>query len=130
MVPLYPGCIIRADMTDRNGYPKNRPAVILTPTAEIEKGSPIIIFAISSKIKHPLPSNQVPLPADPDGTVGTGLDKDSVAVCNWAETISRSDITRIVGRVPIIQLKIISHFYRNMSKILVVPNTSQSQSHI
>ena len=98
MLPLRPGCIIKAEIKDRNGYKKKRPAVIVSEIPENEDGL-IVVFAITGKIASPRPPNEIPLPADPDGKLGTYMKKDCVVACWWPDVIRRGDILKCYGEL-------------------------------
>jgi mRNA-degrading endonuclease toxin of MazEF toxin-antitoxin module len=111
---LEPGRIIKAWVKDHGGHEKKRPAVVMTPAADIASGRPVFAFAISTKFARPLPPSQVFLPADPSGAQGTFLEKDCVAVCDWHVVVDQGDILKVGGKVPANQLRIIAHFFRHL----------------
>lgn len=113
MLPLRPGRIIIANIEDKNGNLKRRPAVIASPVPDDEDG-PLVVFAITSKFENPTPPNEIPLSADPDGKQGTFLMKDSVVACHWPNRIKKSDIVRVGGELPVPELRIMAHFYRSL----------------
>ncbi len=99
MLPLRPGCIIKAEIEDPNGYKKKRPAVIASEVAEYEHVL-IVVFAITGKFSYPIPPKEILLPADPDGRLGTHVKKDCVVACWWPNVIRRSDIVQSYGKRP------------------------------
>ncbi len=113
MLPLRPGCIIKAEIEDRNGYKKKRPAVIASEVPEDEHGL-IVVFAITGKFSYPIPPKEILLPADPDGRVGTHVEKDCVVACWWPNVIRRSDIVQSYGELSVPQIKIMTHFFRHL----------------
>jgi hypothetical protein len=75
------GQIALAEFTDRNGFRKTRPGIILTPTAQILRGQPLVVMAITSTFREPPPLWHVELPWNPDPRkVRTGLVRRSAAV--------------------------------------------------
>ncbi len=113
MLPLRPGCIIEAEIKDLNGYKKKRPAVIVSEIPENEHGL-IVFLAITGKFTSPQPPNEILLPADPDGKLGTYMKKDCVVACWWADVIRRSDILKCYGELSVPQIRIMTHFFKNL----------------
>jgi mRNA-degrading endonuclease toxin of MazEF toxin-antitoxin module len=98
---LQQGRIIWATMRDPNGQnPKERPAVIVTATAEIQSGHPIVVVAITGTLPNPLPSEYVELPWHRNKHPKTGLKKRCAAQCTWLCTLYESDIKEYAGVVP------------------------------
>lgn len=82
MPTLCRGRIVRVEVLDPQGQnPKCRPAVILTPTAEIRPDGSVALVAITSSVNAAPAEVQVALPWHRQGRVGTKLNKPSVAVC-------------------------------------------------
>jgi mRNA-degrading endonuclease toxin of MazEF toxin-antitoxin module len=99
--PLQQGRIIWATICDPNGKnPKERPAVIVTATAELRADGPIVVVAITSRLKDPLSPDHVELPWQRGGHPRTGLKKRCAALCAWLIVIRPSDITEYAGVVP------------------------------
>ena len=97
---LQCGQIVWAELSDANGIPKSRPAVIITPDDQITPGGAFQVVAITSTLASPLPADHVLLPWHAQGHPRTGLNRKCAAVCSWLATISEKDIQSISGRVP------------------------------
>src|SRR5262249_47585948 len=84
-----------------NGFRKERPAIILTPTGQIAGDNPIVVMCITTRYPEPPPSNHVPLPwhADPR-RVATRLARRSAAVLDWLDTLYPDEVLAIKGEVP------------------------------
>jgi hypothetical protein len=95
------GSIVSVTMTDRNGHSKVRPAVVVTRNVDVAAGRPIIVVAISGTFSEPLPPEWVPAPWAAGGHPRTKLHRPSVAVCDWQEVGSRSDIVAVTGFMPL-----------------------------
>lgn len=95
------GRIIWATVLDQSGRnPKTRPALIVTPTDEIEAGKPFVAVAISTQ--SPSSSeNHVELPWHRDGHARTKLRQRCVAVSDWLIPLREDDIQSYGGVVPI-----------------------------
>lgn len=80
---------------DQYGKPKSRPTMVVTSTADIQAGVPIIAVAISSRfdIKN-LPTCWFSIPSHPNGHPVTGLDQPSVVKADWPVPIIPAKITR------------------------------------
>ena len=65
------------------GHAKQRPAIILTATADIRDDEPFLAIAITTSFDDPPPDDHVPLPWDPRGRAATKLRKRSAAVLSW-----------------------------------------------
>jgi hypothetical protein len=86
---------------DPNGKnPKERPAVIVTATAELRDDEPFVAAVITSKLSNPLPADYVELPWQRGGHPRTGLKKRCAAACSWLIVIRASDIKEYAGIVP------------------------------
>jgi hypothetical protein len=108
---LRPGRIIWAAITDPNGHTKERPAEIAEPVPPDEDGE-FVVLAITTKRKDPAAPNEIPIPADPDGKLGTLLKKDCVVACWWPNIIKKRDIRRVGGELSDQQIRIMAHFFR------------------
>jgi mRNA-degrading endonuclease toxin of MazEF toxin-antitoxin module len=98
---LRHGRLIWAIVKDRRGFRKERPAIVLTPTAEIAKDQPIVVMAVTTTFGEPPPAHHVLLPwnADPR-RVGTRLRQRSAAVVTWLDTLYPDEIIDFKGDVP------------------------------
>ena len=66
--PLQQGRIVWVELLDPQGRnPKRRPAVVLTPTAEIHADGDVIVAALSSQIDQSPPDVSVEVPWHRDG---------------------------------------------------------------
>jgi mRNA-degrading endonuclease toxin of MazEF toxin-antitoxin module len=98
---LQQGRIVWVTVCDPNGKnPKERPAVIITATAEIKPGQPIVAVAITGTLENPLPPAYVELPWHRSGHPRTGLKKRCAAQCQWLIVIKQDDIKEYAGIVP------------------------------
>jgi mRNA-degrading endonuclease toxin of MazEF toxin-antitoxin module len=98
---LCHGAIVWAEVPDPQGRnPKRRPAVIVTPTDEIEAEGDVRVVGISTKFEEAPPEVQVALPWDPRGAAKTQLRKPSWAVCTWVLTVPVASILECRGMVP------------------------------
>ncbi len=98
---LRRGRIVRVEVPDpQNRNPKCRPAIILTPTAEIRPGGDLVLVAITGSVNAAPADVQVALPWHRQGRTATRLNKPSVAVCTWVFTRPASSIRGYGGVVP------------------------------
>ena len=99
---LQQGSIVWVRMTDPNGVnPKERPAVVVTPTEEIVPGEALVVVAVTSTFTRPLPTNRVELPWHNSGHPVTGLRRRCIAVCDWLIAVDQVAIINVVGIVPV-----------------------------
>lgn len=88
-------------MRDRNGFRKDRPAIILTPTAQISVAEPIVVMAITTSFPDPPPPYHIPLPWHVDSRrVRTRLAQRSAAVVTWLDTLYPDEVIDLAGDVP------------------------------
>lgn len=100
-MPLQQGSIVWAKVADRNGRnAKCRPAVVVTPTNEIEAGCRLFAVAVTSRIDRPFPTNQVELPWTNEGHPRTGLNRRCVAICDWIIEFDQNAVEASPGIVP------------------------------
>jgi mRNA-degrading endonuclease toxin of MazEF toxin-antitoxin module len=98
---LAEGQIVWAIVRDRNGFRKRRPAILLTPTAQISEQQPLVIMAITTTFPNPPPSDHIELPWNPDRRrTSTGLARRSAAVVTWLDTVYPDEVDSIIGAVP------------------------------
>lgn len=105
--PLHQGRIVWVELLDPHGRnPKRRPAVILTPTDEIDEEGDVVVAALSSQTDQSLPEVSVEIPWHRDGHPRTKLDRRNVVVCTWLMTLSVASIQPedIGGIVPFAQM--------------------------
>jgi mRNA-degrading endonuclease toxin of MazEF toxin-antitoxin module len=86
---------------------KKRPAVIVTPTSEIEEDKPIVCVAITTDIPHVQSEDFVLLPYQNGGHPRTGLSKRCAAMCSWLVVIREDEIIGYLGKAPKPQLELI-----------------------
>ena len=97
---LQQGSIVWINLDDQAGRnPKCRPAVVVTPTHEINPDGDIQLVAAVGTFSKPLPPNRVPLPWQ-HGGLRTRRDKPCVAVCDWVVNAKASAIISIGGVCP------------------------------
>lgn len=110
---VHQGRIVWVELLDPQGRnPKVRPAVVLTPTAEIRPGGEVVVAAVSRQVDQSPPEVSVPLPWQRGGHPRTRLNSPNVVVCTWLVAIPVSAIGEdgIGGVVP----------FREMARILDV----------
>jgi hypothetical protein len=95
--PLEAGRIVWAEIADANGNRKLRPAVIVTPTANLASAEGIDVVAVTSRLSDPLPPDHVLLPWHPNRHARTRLNRACAAVCSWIARIRRDDIRDLGG---------------------------------
>ena len=59
---LVTGRVVWAEIADANGNRKERPAVIITPSAGVLVGASLEVVAVTSQVPSPLPLDHVLLP--------------------------------------------------------------------
>jgi len=95
------GRIIWAILEDFRGVPKLRPAIVLTPTTQLQPDEPFAVVAISTSYPEPPPQNHVELPWHPDRRrVQTRLNKRSAAVLTWLRAVREDEVEDFAGDVP------------------------------
>jgi hypothetical protein len=94
------GSVIWAELADPNGFLKVRPAVIVSPTADILAGQPVRVVAITTRLPNPLPPDHVLLPWDPRGRARSGLRRRCAAVTTWLAEIPVISVRQVVGVLP------------------------------
>lgn len=105
--PLSQGRIVWAELLDPQGHnPKRRPAVILTPTAEIRADGEVVVAALSSQIDQSPPDVSVPVPWQPGGHPRTKLNRRNVIVCTWLVALPVASIRNndVGGAVPFAEM--------------------------
>jgi mRNA-degrading endonuclease toxin of MazEF toxin-antitoxin module len=94
------GSVVWAELADANGIRKIRPAVVVSPTADIADGRTLRVAAITTRVISPLPDDHVLLPWDRQGKARSGLRRKSAAVGTWLAEIPHSAVQKIVGILP------------------------------
>lgn len=98
---IQQGTIVWVAVSDQaNRNPKCRPAVIVTPTAEIVPTETVVAVAITGTFSNPLPANRIPLPWQNGGHPVTRLYKQCVAACDWLIEFEQSAIVSVGGICP------------------------------
>lgn len=98
---IHYGRIVWAIVRDAHGYRKRRPAVILTPEAEISRDQPLIVMAVTTTYPDPPKPDFIELPWSRDPRrVSTGLARRSAAVTTWLDTAYADEIDGIIGTAP------------------------------
>jgi mRNA-degrading endonuclease toxin of MazEF toxin-antitoxin module len=98
--PLQLGGVVWAELEDDNGYRKLRPAVVVSPTTEIDAGLPVRVVAITTRLPDPLPGDHVLLPWERQGKARSGLRRRCAAVASWQAAIAVGDVQQVVGVLP------------------------------
>jgi mRNA-degrading endonuclease toxin of MazEF toxin-antitoxin module len=98
---LCRGSIVWVELVDPQGHnPKRRPAVIVTPSADIQDDGEVWVVAISSQLDAAPADVQVELPWHSRGHPRTGLKERCAAVCTWMERVRVAAIEQSAGTVP------------------------------
>src|SRR5262245_30169359 len=101
MAPLCRGRIVWVELLDPQGRnPKRRPAVIVTPDADIREDGEVWVVAITSQLEEVPAEAQVELPWDRRGHPRTGLKERCAAVCTWMAKVPVASIQGCAGTVP------------------------------
>jgi len=99
------GSVIRARVLDLQGQNlKVRPLVIVTPTAEITRTTPLVVVGITGSFSDPLADDEVAMPFDPGRRAGSGLTKPCVAKCRWLRSIHLADVIEKMGYISVEKL--------------------------
>jgi mRNA-degrading endonuclease toxin of MazEF toxin-antitoxin module len=107
--------VIVTELLDPHGRnPKDRPAVVVTPTEDLEAGGAIFVIAITTTLPEPLPDDYISLPWARPRHPRTGLDTRNAVVCHWLSRVETSRIARKIGRVPTARLAEIVERLRDM----------------
>jgi mRNA-degrading endonuclease toxin of MazEF toxin-antitoxin module len=87
-----------ADPQGRN--PKCRPAVVVSPDAEIRDDGDVWVVAITTQLSEAPAEVQVELPWERRGHVRTKLKERCAAVCSWMAKVSAATLQDYAGVVP------------------------------
>ena len=105
-----------SDMVDPHGRnPKDRPAVVVTPSEEIENEAPVFVVAITTTLPDPLPADYIRIPWSRPRHPRTGLNERNAAACHWLASVERSRVVRKIGRVPSTELSWIEEALRDLA---------------
>jgi mRNA-degrading endonuclease toxin of MazEF toxin-antitoxin module len=89
------------ELLDPQGHNRKcRPAVIVSPDADIQADGEVWVVAISSRLDAAPAEDQVELPWDRRGHPRTGLKERCAAICTWMEQVSVASIQDSAGIVP------------------------------
>ncbi len=94
------GSVIWAELEDANGFSKVRPAVVVTPTAEIAIAGSVRVLAITTRLPDPLPADHLLLPWHRDGKTRSGLRRKCAAVTSWQAPVRVDGVREVVGILP------------------------------
>jgi mRNA-degrading endonuclease toxin of MazEF toxin-antitoxin module len=95
------GQLIWASVLDRNGFAKERPCIVITPTDQIGEARSLLVMAVTTTFPDPPPKWHVPLPWNPNPRrVRTGLARRSAAVVQWVDVIPPEGVLQVRGEVP------------------------------
>jgi hypothetical protein len=109
------GSVVWAEIADKNGHKKNRPAVILTDTNLILPNADIVGVAVTGTPTIPKPPLHVELPWHADTHPETGLFKQCWAICTWLVIFKFESIQRASpGTIPSSHLLLIERFVSNL----------------
>lgn len=111
------GQIVWATLRDRNGFRKQRPAIVLTPTDEITADDPIVLMAVTTTFTDPPPADHIGLPWNADRRrTSTHLARRSDAVIRWLDTTYLDEIDSTIGIVPPKVMAAIRQRLKDLSK--------------
>jgi mRNA-degrading endonuclease toxin of MazEF toxin-antitoxin module len=88
------GRIVLAYVDDGQGRTKERPVLIISQDEDNDRGDPLQVVAISTRIEDPCPEYHIPSPWDARGHQVTGLNRPAVAKCNWVREIDQARVIR------------------------------------
>ncbi len=101
MAQLCRGRIVWVELLDPHGRNRKcRPAVIVTPDADIQADGEVWVVAISTQLDEAPAEVQGELPWERRGHPRTGLKERCAAVCTWMEKVSVASIQGLAGIVP------------------------------
>lgn len=95
------GRLIWAIISDRNGYakPAARPAMV-AKTIDAEGDDEIRVIVGTTKIREPLPADQVLIHTDYQLNPTTKLKRPTALVLTWVENVPCSEVKTIGGFIP------------------------------
>ncbi len=101
MSQLCRGRIVWVELLDPQGRNRKcRPAVIVTPNADIRADGEVWVVAVSTQLDEAPAEVQVELPWDRRGHPKTGLRERCFAICTWMEKVRVAAIQGCAGIVP------------------------------
>lgn len=92
--------LVSALLDPQGRNPKDRPAVIVTPTGEIDPALAFQVVAVTTLLPDPLPDDHVLLPWQRPRHPRTGLNRRCAAVASWLARVDEARVIRSVGVVP------------------------------
>jgi mRNA-degrading endonuclease toxin of MazEF toxin-antitoxin module len=118
MSSLCFGRIVWLDLPDSedSATRKDHPAVIITPTDEIQPDGEIRVVGVSTKKNLAPREVQVDLPYQRDGKGRTGLSQPCSAVCTWLHKIRPEQVRRAGGTVPGSHMRQINEIIRGLAE--------------
>ena len=95
MPNLRQGQIVWVPVADKNGYCKEHPVIILTPTEDIDSAPQLfgVVASHTAAKRHPRPDHYLPIPHHPQRLCSTKLPRETVAVCDWVVPVKKREIT-------------------------------------
>jgi mRNA-degrading endonuclease toxin of MazEF toxin-antitoxin module len=112
----YGDIVIISGLPDPRGRnPKDRPAVIVTPTDEMDADGPIFVVAITTTLTEPMPDDHVPLPWQRPKHPRTGLNARNAVVCHWLAMVEPDRVERVIGIVNNAELGRINEILRRLA---------------
>ena len=94
------GSVVWVELADARGALKVRPAVVISPTAQITTGATIRVVAVTSRLPDVLPQDHVLLPWHPQGKARSGLRRRCAAVVTWQAVVPVEKVQEVVGILP------------------------------
>jgi mRNA-degrading endonuclease toxin of MazEF toxin-antitoxin module len=107
--------IISALPDPRGRNPKDRPAVIVTPSDELDLGGAVAVIAITTTLSDPLPDDHVPLRWQRPKHPRTGLNARNAVVCHWLTMVEPDRVERVIGAVNNAELGRIDEILRRLA---------------
>lgn len=97
---LRQGRIVWVEVADARGNVKRRPVVIITSDDDIEREEELVGVVCSHTSAHvdPRPADYIEVPHDPVGVCRSKLRKPTVAICRWAVSLTKSDLSALDAR--------------------------------
>lgn len=129
--PLQQGRIVWVESLDPQGRnPKRRPAVILTPNAEIRPDGEVVVAVLSSQIDQSPPEVSVPVPWQPNGHPRTKLNRRNVVVCSWLITLPVAAVqpADVGGVVPFAEMARVLEIVRSLQAGLTDQPPSEGEA--
>ena len=129
--PLQQSRIVWVELLDPQGRnPKRRPAVVITPTAEIRSDGEVVVAALSSQIDQSPPDVSVSVPWHRDGHPRTKLNRRNVVVCSWLVAVPVVAIRPddIGGIVPFAEMARVLEIVRSLQSLAPQPPKTEDET--